>query len=1109
MKRSQLLRNTGLHTGTLALAVILMTGYSCNRTKTISPQEYTRIQEGFTTPQDTNRLWCYYYWIGDDISREGVTKDLEAMKEFGIGAVLMGNINPDEVDGRVPLFSDEWWETTIHAVNEGKRVGIDVGMFNSPGWSQSGGPWITHDKAMRHVVYSETKVSGPARIRIQLTKPAEEFQDICVLGFRCIDAEGKRLTRSNASIRLSPAVLDAEKWIDGAPRTSAVFNIGDRAEYTIDITAREPIEARSIRIYPAEQPFLCDIELMARVNGEYIPVKSFTFDRSNPREAVGPVTHGPVAIAFPPVTSDAFRLVCKNLVSSAPRAGFSEIVISEGAVLEKYVEKTLGKMHPTPFPRFDSYMWDLQEAIDDPSLVLSEVHDISDQMDENGFLEGDAPEGEWTILRVGMTPTGTKNSPAAPQGKGYEVDKASRELARFHFEQYIQKIQERIPQENRPAFKYVIADSYETGSQNWTDGFARRFQEKYGYSPITYLPVFSGRIVHSAEESERFLWDLRRMVADDIAYGYVGGLREVSNEHNLQLWLENYGHWGYPGEFLMYGGQTNLVGGEFWNEGTLGDIECKSASSAAHVYGKPRISAEAFTASGMSYMRHPALLKKRGDWCFTEGINHFVLHLYIHQPNDDRIPGINAWFSTEFNRHNTWFKQGKNWADYIRRCQHMQQQGKYSAEVCYFIGEDAPKMTGTRDPELPAGYSYDYINAEVILQRLSVENGKFLLPDGMTYDLMVLPDLKTMRPEVLTRIEELVRLGGNILGPRPEKSPSLQGFPQCDLAVQELAETLWPDLYQDGVLKNAHGEGYVLDGMGIQEALDFIDVPKDIDFDKNLPVLWTHRTMPGMEIYFITNQGDEEVDFSPSFRVKGMKPQLWDAVTGKIRMLADYSEEDGRTSVPLKMKAHESWVLVFTNAANEQTAPAYDANFPDMKTIRVLEDEWLVDFVNKDIGPAEPRTFPRLINWTESGDQAIKYYSGSALYRTSFTMDEIPQGDELYIDLGEVNVMARVSLNGSDLGGVWMAPFRVDTKGLLKAGENTLEVEVVNVWRNRLIRDKQLPLALRYTSVLVSDETADEPLQPSGLVGPVTIQKMDNMEAVRRGLQKSKRSEQF
>jgi hypothetical protein len=265
-----------------------------------------------------------------------------------------------------------------------------------------------------------------------------------------------------------------------------------------------------------------------------------------------------------------------------------------------------------------------------------------------------------------------------------------------------------------------------------------------------------------------------------------------------------------------------------------------------------------------------------------------------------------------------------------------------------------------------------------------------------------------------------------------------------------------------------------------------------MDFDEDLPVLWTHRTMPGMEVYFISNQSDDELNFSPSFRVRGMKPQLWDAVTGEIRLLAEYAEEAGRTSVPLKLKAQESWFVVFTNTTNEQTAPAYASNFPAMETVKTLDREWMVDFQNKDIGPAETQAFSTLADWTANADGAIKYYSGTALYKTAFNMETVPEGSELYIDLGEVNVMAQVKLNGTDLGGVWMAPFKVNTQGLLKTGENSLEVEVVNVWRNRLIRDQQLPPAQRYTSVTVGDQRADEVLQPSGLLGPVTIQKMVN-----------------
>ncbi|MDX1285814.1 MAG: glycosyl hydrolase, partial [Draconibacterium sp.] len=597
---------------------------------------------------------------------------------------------------------------------------------------------------------------------------------------------------------------------------------------------------------------------------------------------------------------------------------------------------------PSPLPKWDSYLWENQPEIENTELKINEtqVIDISDKMDVNGVLTWDVPEGEWMVLRFGMTPTGTQNSPSAPQGKGYEIDKASSKIARFHYEKYVGELLKRVPEENRSGLKYVIADSYEQGSQNWTDSFEQRFEEKYGYNPKKYLPVFAGKVVNSIEKSNRFLWDLRRAIADEVAYEYVGGLRKVSNENNLQLWLENYGHWGFPSEFLMYGGQSNLVAGEFWNEGTLGNIECKSGSSAAHIYGKPVTSAEAFTASGRAYLRHPALLKKRGDWSFTEGINHFVLHLYIHQPDDNRVPGVNAWFSTEFNRHNTWFKQSKTWIEYLRRCQHLLQQGQYVADVCYFIGEDAPMMTGARNPELPEGYSYDYINAEVILERLSVKDGKFVLPDGTSYSLMVLPPQRTMRPELLAKIEQLVKQGGVIFGHAPEKSPSLSNYPECDSQVKELAEKLWNEEKEGNAGIKKYGDGYVDDELDLQSTLETLKIYKDIEFNNELPILWTHRSLPGMEIYFLTNQSKDVIDFEPSFRVKGLKPQLWDAVTGEIRLLNEYTEKDGRISVPIKMEGHQSWFVVFTKNS-ENVNDGFKKNFPEFKSIQSLDNEWI------------------------------------------------------------------------------------------------------------------------------------------------------------------------
>lgn len=1070
---------------------ILFTISACNSPGNMSETTFQEIKSGFETPGDDNTLWCYWYWINDDISKEGITKDLMAMKEAGIGAALIGNINPAGVDGKVPMLSEEWWSHMVHAVTEGKRIGVDIGIFNCPGWSQSGGPWVDYTKAMRYLTFSETKVTGPGKIEVQLVQPKNEFQDTQTLAFKAPNAEKRNVKELKASITSNPKISNLKNAFDNDVSTSHSFEANRTSEVSFEISFPESIVARQISLIPGDDAFKCFCYLYATINGEEKLVKEFDFDRSKITVNVGPITNGALALSLDNIKSNHFRLECKRFNSPVNTAGFAEINISEAPILEKYIEKQLGKMHPTPLPNWDTYLWDTQNTNVNTELLVDagQIIDVSEFVNENGQLNWDAPEGEWTIMRIGMTPTGTKNSPSAPQGQGYEIDKMNSQLAKFHFDNFVGEFLKRLPEDSKSAFKYVIADSYEMGSQNWTDDYEVKFREKYGYNPVKYLPVLSGRIVGSVEESERFLWDLRRSVADDVAYEYVGGLKKASNEHNLQTWLENYGHWGFPSEFMMYGGQSDLIGGEFWNEGSLGNIECKASSSTSHTYGKGRTSAEAFTAGQKSYLRHPAYLKKRGDWSFTEGINHLVLHLYIQQPDDNRQPGMNAWFSTEFNRHNTWFGQAHNYFDYLRRCQHLLQQGQYAADVCYFIGENAPIMTGDRNPEIPKGYSYDYINAEVILNRLSVIDGKFVLPDGMSYSVMVLPPVNSMRPEVLAKLEQLVHQGGVILGSKPEKSPSLQNYPECDKQVQELAGKLWASNYVDGKMTHKYGEGMVLDGQELGEVFSMLNLKKDVDVPEETPILWTHRTMPGMDIYFITNQSNEEIQINLVFRVnKNLKPQLWDAVTGEIRQLSEFTQNENGTMVPMTLKAEQSWFVVFTDVDAKDIKSAYKSNFPEPEVIQTLNQAFTVDFKNKEIGPKTPVKFETLTDWAASDDEVIKYYSGTAVYSTTFNVEALPENGDIFINLGNVRVMAEVKLNGEVVGGVWIAPYRLNISGLIKQGENTLEIEVVNLWRNRMILDKTLPEAEKYTWTVVEDIKEGEAPHSSGLLGPVSIE---------------------
>ena len=1074
---------------TVRLLLIMML-FNCTPSKETQVSNFQHIKSDFTTPTDQNTLWCYWYWIGDDISKDGITKDLLAMKEAGIGGALIGNINPDEKDGKVPMLSEEWWSHMVHAINEGKRIGVDIGVFNCPGWSQSGGPWIKADKAMRYITYSEVKIDGGKKVALQLTKPKAEFQDTYVLAFPSIESEEHTSSKGNTKIVAKPSIQNAKRLIDGNLSNAVSFE-NKIKNYEVEISTEKPLKAKSLRIIPGENPIFVICEVFANTDGKYKKIKTFTIDRRKLTPNVGADTFAPLLISLPETNASKFKLKFKQLINTPAQIeeqwSLAEIIISEASGMDNYARKTLARMHTTPFPAWDSYKWKQQNNITDASLKVgsNDVIDISDKMDANGNISWDAPKGNWTIQRYGMTPTGTKNAPSAPQGKGYEVDKANKEMVQFHYDNFIGELLKRIPEESKSAFKYVIADSYEMGSQNWTDGYEQKFEKEFGYNPKKYLPVFSGRVVGSIEESERFLWDLRRSIANAVAYEYTGGLREASNKDNLQLWLENYGHWGFPSEFLMYGGQSDLVSGEFWNEGTLGDIECKSASSAAHIYGKPVVSAEAFTAAHRSYVRHPAMLKKRGDWSFTEGINHFVLHLYIHQPDDKRVPGVNAWFSTEFNRHNTWFKKSKDYFTYLRRSQHLLQQGNYVADVCYFIGEDTPIMTGVRNPELPKGYSYDYINAEVIMNRLTVKDGKFVLPDGMSYSLMVLPPFDTMRPELLSKIESLVSEGGKIYGQAPEKSPSLQNYPQSDTQVKMLAEKMWGSSSEK--IKK-YNKGDIVDGLELQDALNQLGIPKDVDLQAEVPVLWTHRSTPELEIYFLTNQSEEDIEFSPSFRAKGMKPQLWDAITGDVRTLNDFTEKDGRTIVPLKMKALQSWFVVFSKTEQKEIENKYQVNFPNQTIEQALKNPWKVDFKNKDIGPKEIIDFPNLTDWITHSNEKIKYYSGTAVYSSTFNYKKDNNTKDVFIDLGKVGVMASVKINDKPIGTVWISPFKLNASSALTDGINTIEVEVVNVWRNRLTGDKTLPKEERTTWTNVDFVTPKEELIPSGLLGPVTIQ---------------------
>ena len=1055
-----------------------------------------KLAEGFVNPPDSVKPWVYWYWISDNNSKEGITRDLEAMAGVGIGEALIGNIGYDGMPyGKIATLSEEWWQLIVHAVSEGKRLGVNIGFFNCPGWSQSGGPWIESAESMRYLVSSEIVVEGGRKIVQKLLRPKEVFQKVKVLAFPVPENDDLTIALLKPAVTTIPELENPERLADGDTGTVCLFTrAGNSENIVIDLVTKDPFTARSLILDPARIPFAADIDLQIKEDGLFQSIKKFRYDRSNPRVNVGPIPYGEVSVAIPEVTSDNFRIVISNFnlsnyLTSAPNkasnAGIAEITLSAAPRLEQYIEKQLGKMCQTPFPLWNEYQWEAQAETGTGAMKINpgEVIDLSTNISVKDTLTWDAPAGKWLIMYFGATPTGTRNAQAAPHAMGWEVDKMNRDHLNKHFNAYVGELLRRIPPENLTALKHIVLDSYEQGSENWTDGLIEDFKGTYGYDPVPWLPVLSGRIVGSADQSDRFLWDLRRIIADRVAYDYVGGFRNLCQKNGLRIWLENYGHWGFPSEFLTYGGQSHDIAGEFWNEGELGNIECRAASSAAHIYGKRSVSAESYTSAGLAYQRYPAMLKKRGDWSYTEGINQVILHLYIHQPYEDKTPGINAWFGTEFNRKNTWFKQSKNWIDYQRRCMFMLQRGLAVNDVCYFIGEDVPKMTGIRIPGLPKGYSFDYINAEVIKNRLTVKNGNLTLPDGMSYKLLVLPPLETMRPDLLEKIKLLVDQGANVIGPPPGHSPSLQYFPSADSEVKALSAELWGDS-ENKPAKS--GKGLIFNVNELQPVFDRIGLKPDVVVPDNLPLLWIHRRLHDVEIYFLTNQSGSPVDFEAKFRKTHMKPELWDPTNGMIRDLPSFAEKDEMTSVPLKLDAFGSTFIVFRKKG-KALSDKMGANFPEPKTLVNISAPWEVSFDKAFGGPEGPVIMTDLEDWTKNNDEKIRYYSGTAIYRNTFIIDKVPSDEILYLNLGNVYVMAEVKINGLLAGGVWTPPFRVNITDLVKPGENSIEVDVVNNWVNRLIGDSRLNEKDRSTWININQIKPEDPLQPSGLMGPISV----------------------
>jgi len=752
-----------------------------------------------------------------------------------------------------------------------------------------------------------------------------------------------------------------------------------------------------------------------------------------------------------------------------------------------------------------------------------QILDLSNQC-KNGYLFWNAPPGKWTVLRFGHTSTGMDNHPTPVSGRGLECDKLSRSAIELQFSKFLGEVISNIGPLTGKTLVSTHIDSWESGSQNWTPAFRAEFFKRCGYDILPFLPVMTGRAVGSLEHSERFLWDLRKTISDMIRENYAGRLREMAHERGMRLSIEAYD--GDPCDEMGYAGEADEPQGEFWlGRDYFPDVHrswswISNMVSAAHVYGKPIIAAEAFTAMpGENWLAHPASLKSLGDWAFCAGINRFVFHRYAMQPWPDRKPGMTMGpWGTHYERTQTWWEESKLWHTYVTRCQFLLRQGLFVADLCYLQPEGAPMrfrppgvdMMSAAPPDTP-GYNYDGCTPEVVLTRMSIKDGRIYLPDGMSYRVLVLPEpgempgAGTMTPQLLRRISELVLEGMILIGPPPQRSPSLASYPECDEEVQRIAAQLWGDC--DGIKITEHpvGKGRVVWGKTPQQVLAAMNLPVDFSCLADAPFRYTHRRIEdGTDVYFVANKREIPTETICTFRISGRRPEFWWPETGKREDPAIYEESNGCIRMSIHLQENESVFVIFRKdrpieadsviavmhnnvllkdvaehiriARVERGAFHSHAWQPGLYTLRLLNGmehkitvpplsepaaisgPWDLYFA-PHWGAPEHIELPRLISWTEHEQQGVKYFSGKACYRKTFQIPPsmLKPNQRLYLDLGEVQVIASVRLNGEDVGTLWKPPFQIDITDFARAGNNLLEVIVVNLWPNRIIGDENLP----------------------------------------------------
>jgi hypothetical protein len=1094
------------------------------------------LKAGFENPPESARPRVWWHWMNGNISKDGIKQDLEWMHRVGIGGFQNFDAalaTPQVVDHRLAYMTPEWKDAFKYAVALGNQLGLEEAIAGSPGWSESGGPWVPAAEGMKKYVWSETWVQGgkpftgtlahpPSNTgpfqNIAFTErglpatnsaehPKEQFYaDSVVIAYRAA-ASDVPLASLHPKISASAGSPDVAMLSDGDLDKTTKLPIPPAGESVwIQYEFSEPTAIRSISIVTKDPS-----PMTMRIFGLVAPEKSleasddgqdFRVIASLPRS--GAAAH---TVSFPVVTAKFFRVVFKRPlpVSPAPPAidpaslGISvppqptdyeiaELVLRPGARVNRFEEKAAFTAEP------DLYGFATPSVAATDADSKSDVIDLTSKMRPDGTLDWTPPAGNWVVLRFGYSLLGITNHPATAEATGLEVDKLNRRFVKKYFDTYLDSYKDTVGTDliGKKGITHVINDSWEAGSQNWTDNMIDQFQKLRGYDPLPWMPVLTGQVVESAEASDRFLWDFRKTIADLIATEHYQQLEDSLHERHM-------GHYGESHEsgraFVADGMEVKKMNevpmSAMWtqtpgvNKEQYGyNADDRESASVAHIYGQNLAAAESMTARFSPWGWSPATLKPTADQELLNGINRIVIHESAHQPLIGKAPGLTLGpFGQWFNRNETWAEQAGPWIDYLARSSYLLQQGHFGADLIYFYGEDSnlTAIFANKSPEVPNGYGFDYINADGLINELSVSNGRITTFTGMSYRVLGLdPYSRHMPLPVLRAIHKLVADGAVVAGPKPIDDPSL---------ADDQAEfsKLNDELFGDGTGVHRLGKGAVYAGQSLDEVFKAINVAPDFDYtrpESDTRLLFVHRKLKDGDIYFVDNRNDRDESVDATFRVTGKAPEFWYAETGRTTPVS-YAIADGHTTVPLKL---EPWGTVFVVFRKPAKAPSLTLPKTTEAQLAILDGSWNVAFP-PDWGAPPSITLDKLTSWSDSTDAGVKYFSGTGTYTKTIqaSADWFKSGTELWLDLGDVKNLADVAVNGKSLGIVWHAPYRVDATAALKPGANDVSIKVTNAWVNRLIGDQQPDATKKYTFTTVKPYKADSPLLPSGLLGPVAV----------------------